>query len=113
MNALLFWSLLLTVCAFVLFVQTLLVVRTIIVARLSFVRYLLVIIVPLVMSIWAFVVSLSGYQANVTQSVMNCQIMIGITILFIVTLALVERKVLPSVARDPLWVTMRERRWTR
>jgi len=128
------WSFILIICAFVLFVQTLLVVRTLILMRQPPVRYLLVIPIPLAISIWAFVVSLSGYDATsllpqtrthvnaamyqpfenaVTQAVIAHQIMTVFVVIMIVMLAVFERKMLPAVERVPLWVRMRERRLTR
>lgn len=133
-NALLWWTFILTVCAFVLFVQTLLVIRTVLLARLALLRYGVVIIVPLAMSIWGFIVSLGGYQSlsllppsgihitpavyaayqsAIAQAVTHCQIMTALIVLFIIALALFERKALPTNERSPLWVAMRERRFTR
>jgi hypothetical protein len=124
------WSFILIVCAFVLFVQSLLVVRTLILMRQSPVRflpYLLIVLIPLAISIWVFVVSLSGYDATsllppphihltaaayqsfenaVTQAVMTHQIMTVFVVIMIVMLAVFERKMLPAVERVPLWVRM-------
>jgi hypothetical protein len=134
MNMLLFWSFILTVCAFVLFVQTLLVVRTLILMRQPPILYLLIVLIPLSISIWAFVVSLSGYDATlllppphihliaamyqpfknaIAQAVIAHQIMTIFVVIVIVMLAVFERKMLPTVERIPLWVSMRERRLTR
>lgn len=131
------WSFILIVCAFVLFVQSLLVVRTLILMRQSpmrFLPYLLIVLIPLAISIWAFVVSLSGYDATallppphihlnatmfqpfknaIAQAVIAHQIMTVFTVIMIVMLAVFERKMLPAVERVPLWVRMRERRLTR
>ena len=131
------WSFILIVCAFVLFVQTLLVIRTLVLMRQSpihYLRYLLIVLIPLGISTWAFVVSLSGYDATsllppphihltaaayqpfenaVTQAVIAHQIMTVFVVIMIVMLAVFERKMLPAVERVPLWVRMRERRLTR
>lgn len=131
------WSFILIVCAFVLFVQTLLVIRTLILMRqppVRFLPYLLIVLIPLAISIWAFVFSLSGYDATsllpqtrthvnsamyqpfenaITQAVIAHQIMTVFTVIMIVILAVFERKMLPAVERTPLWVRMRERRLTR
>jgi hypothetical protein len=136
-NMLLFWSFILTVCAFVLFVQTLLVIRTLVLMQQSpmhYLRCLPIVLIPLVISIWAFVVSLSGYDATtllppphvhlstaafqafknaIAQAVIAHQVMTVFTAIMIVILAVFERKMLPAVERVPLWVRMRERRLTR
>lgn len=134
LNDLQTWSFILIVCTFVLFVQTLLVIRTLILMRQPPVRYLLIVLIPLAISIWAFVVSLSGYDATsllppphihltvamyqpfknaIAQAVIAHQIMTVFTVIMIVMLAVFERKMLPAVERVPLWVRMRERRLTR
>ncbi|MEO8971629.1 MAG: hypothetical protein ABI406_08535 [Ktedonobacteraceae bacterium] len=134
MNDLQTWSFILIVCAFVLFVQTLLVLRTLILMRPFPLRFLPIILIPLAISIWAFVVSLGGYDATsllppphihvsvamfqpyenaITQAVIARQILTGFTVVIIAILALFERKMLPTVERTPLWVSMRERRLTR
>lgn len=127
------WSFILIVCAFVLFVQTLLVLRTLILMRPFPLRFLPIILIPLAISIWSFVVSLSGYDATsllpphihvtlamyqvyenaITHAVIARQILTGFTVIVIVILALFEWKMLPTVERPPLWVRMRERRLIR
>ena len=129
------WSFILIICAFVLFVQTLLVMRTLILMRRFPLLFLPIVLIPLAISIWAFVVSLSGYsdiaslqpplhihvsmatyqpyENAITQAVIARQIMTGFTVIIIALLALFERKILPTVERTPLWVRMRERRLTR
>ena len=136
-NELQTWSFILIICAFVLFVQSLLVIRTLILMRqpaMRFLPHLLIVLIPLAISIWAFVVSLSGYDATsllppphihltaamyqpfenaITQAVIAHQIMTVFTVIMIVMLAVFERKMLPAVERTSLWVRMRERRLTR
>lgn len=128
------WSFILTVCAFVLFIQTLLVLRTLILMRPFPLRFLPLILIPLAISIWSFIVSLSDYDVAsllpppnisvspavyqqyenvITQAVITRQFLTGFTVIIITILALFERKMLPTVERTPLWVKMRERRLTR
>jgi hypothetical protein len=127
------WSFILIVCAFVLFMQTLLVLRTLILMRPFPLRFLPIILIPLAISVWSFVVSLSGYDVTsmlpphihvsvamyqlyenaITQAVIARQILAGFTVIIIVIFALFERKMLPTVERTPLWVRMRERRLIR
>lgn len=127
------WSFILIVCAFVLFVQTLLVLRTLILMRPFPLRFLPIIFIPLAISIWSFLVSLSGYDAAtllpphihvsvtmyqlyenaIAQAVIARQILTGFTVIIIVIFALFENKMLPTVERTPLWVRMRERRLIR
>lgn len=135
MNDVQTWSFILIICAFVLFVQTLLVIRTFILMRRFPLLFLPIVLIPLAISIWSFVVSLSGYsdiasllppphihismatyqpyENAITQAVIGRQIMTGFTVIIIALLALFERKMLPTVERTPLWVRMRERRLTR
>ena len=129
------WSFILIICSFVLFVQTLLVIRTLILMRRLPLLFLPIVLIPLAISIWSFVVSLSGYsdiaslqpplhihvsmatyqpyENAITQAVIARQIMTAFTVIIIALLALFERKILPTVERTPLWVRMRERRLTR
>ncbi|HLX40046.1 MAG TPA: hypothetical protein VKR42_05910 [Ktedonobacteraceae bacterium] len=129
------WSFILIICAFVLFVQTLLVIRTLVLMRLFPLRLLPIVLIPLAISILAFVVSLGGYadiaslqpplhihismatyqpyENAITQAVITRQIMSGFTVIIIALLAYFEWKMLPTVDRTPLWVRMRERRLTR
>ncbi|HVB22227.1 MAG TPA: hypothetical protein VNG51_09805 [Ktedonobacteraceae bacterium] len=128
------WSFILTVCAFVLFIQTLLVLRTLILMRPFPLRFLPFILIPLAISIWSFIVSLSDYDVAsllpppnisvspavyqqyenaIAQAVITRQFLTGFTVIIITILALFERKMLPTVERTPLWVKMRERRLTR
>ena len=101
---------------------------------MRFLPHLLIVLIPLAISIWAFVVSLSGYDAAsllppphihltaamyqpfenaIKQAVIAHQIMTVFTVIMIVMLAVFERKMLPAVERTSLWVRMRERRLTR
>lgn len=128
------WSFILIVCAFVLFVQTLLVLRTLIFMRPFPLRFLPIVLIPLAISICSFVVSLNSYtvipllpppnirltaamyqpyENAITQAVIAHQILTGFTVVIIAILALFEWKMLPTVERTPLWVRMRERRLTR
>ncbi len=133
LNDLQTWSFILIVCAFVLFIQTLLVLRTLILMRPFPLRFLPIIFIPLAISIWSFVVSSIGYDVAsllpphvhvsaatyqqyenaITQAVIARQILTGFTVIVIVLFALFEWKMLPTVERTPLWVRMRERRLTR
>jgi len=128
------WSFILIVCAFVLFVQSVLVLRTLLLMRPFPLRLLPIVLIPLVISVWSFVLSLSGYNATsllppshihltvamylsyenaIEQAVITRQILTGFTIVVIAIFALFERKMLPTVERTPLWVRMRERRLLR
>lgn len=134
LNDLQTWSFILIVCAFVLFVQSLLVLRTLILMRPFPLRLLPIVLIPLVISIWSFVVSLGGYNATsllppphmhltvamylsyenaIEQAVIVRQILTGFTVIVVAIFALFERKMLPTVERTSLWVRMRERRLLR
>ena len=113
------WSFILTVCAFVLFIQTLLVLRTLILMRPFPLRFLPFILIPLAISIWSFIVSLSDYDVAsllpppnisvspavyqqyenaIAQAVITRQFLTGFTVIIITILALFERKMLPTVS---------------
>lgn len=134
LNDLELWSFILAVCAFVLCIQTLLMLRTLILMRPFPLRFLPIILVALAISMWAFIMSLSDYDvvsllppphihltealyqqyANaIAHAVIIRQFLTGFTVISIGLLALIERKMLPTVERTPLWVKMRERRLIR
>ena len=134
LNDLQIWTFILVVCAFVLFIQTLLVLRTLILMRPFPLRFLLLTLIPLAVSIWSFILSLSDYDVAsllpppnipvssamylryehaISQAVITRQFLTVFTVIIIAVFALFERKMLPTVERTPLWVKMRERRLIR
>ncbi len=130
-NMLLFWAFTLTVCAFVLFVHSLLLMRKLIHAQhLSWWKMLTVILSCLV-SIWSMFVAYGGFstvpnfngvifghftmayymmfKASIDMAVISCQVQTAIVLAVFIIGAYLERKMFPTVKLAPQWVTIRER----
>lgn len=133
MNMLLFWSFALTVCAFALFVHSLLLMSKPIQSQhLSWWKMLVVILTCLV-SIWSMFVAFDGFStvlyfsnslswhyfppnfynmlvANVNMAIVSCQIQAAIVVAVLIIGTFLGRKLFPTVKTVPQWVTIRENR---
>ncbi|MEO8971630.1 MAG: hypothetical protein ABI406_08540, partial [Ktedonobacteraceae bacterium] len=134
-NILLFWSFALTVCAFALFVHSLLLMRKLIhLQHLSWWK-MLVVILSCPVGIWSMFVAFGGFSmvpvfddilsghggpnfflvvnANIDMAIVSCQVQMAIVVAVFIVSAYFERKMFPPVELAPQWVTIRENHLTR
>ncbi len=134
-NMLLFWSFALTVCAFALFVHSLLLMRKLIHSQhLSWWKMLTVILTCMV-SIWSLIMAFDAFsmvpifndifgthftiqfymmfQTSIDMATISCQVQTAIVVAVFMIGAYLERKMFPNVKLAPQWVTMIESRLTR
>jgi len=125
------WSVILALCAFVLFVKVSLLVRALIVTRQAAWKYLLVLL-PLIVSVWSFIVATNLLQvysdtlhsfvpglhfslllfyylkATMLQAANDSIIQVLVTLLVFRFTLFIERRAIPRVERTPAWVLARE-----
>ncbi len=125
------WPVILSLCAFVLFVKASLLIRALIVARQAAWKYLLVLL-PLIVSAWSFAVAtnslyvysytlrglVSGIhfgpflyyylKATMLQAANDSIIQLLVTLLVFWFTLFIERRAIPRVERTPAWVLARE-----
>jgi hypothetical protein len=135
LNSPLFWSVVVSVCSFALFVEVASLVRVIILTRPALWRYLFAAI-PLAVSILSFIVAWNALNVDeyvaatfshgflapglaqtlremVAQTISACQIQAGITVAVFIMILFAERRAFPRGNRPPAWVLARERAFRR
>ncbi|MHB8600770.1 MAG: hypothetical protein ACYDER_28685 [Ktedonobacteraceae bacterium] len=134
-NMLLFWSFALTVCAFALFVYSLLLMRKLIHSQHLSWWKMLVVILSCLVGIWSMFVAFGGFSlvpsvniiymgrfpwafynmlvTSIDMATMSCQVQTAIVVAVFMIGAYLERKMFPTVKLAPQWVTMIESRLTR
>ncbi len=109
LGALTFWSVALTLCAFVLFVEAIGLVRASFVTRQARWRSCLAVL-PAGISIWSFIVALNAYndyldlppsfppsawhflEMRIAQTTLVCQLQVGITVAILLLILILERR---------------------
>lgn len=134
-NMLLFWSFALTVCAFALFVHSLLLLRKLILSPHLSAWKILTVVLSTLVSIWSMFVAFGGLStvpnfnglilghggpifymivnASIDMATISCQVQTAIVVAVFMIGAYLERKMFPTVKLAPQWVTMIESRLTR
>lgn len=134
-NILLFWSFTLTVCAFVLFVHSLLLMRKLILSQHLSGWKMLVVALSCLVGIWSMFMAYGGFltepnfaglfvghagpnfyimfNARIDMAIVSCQVQTVIVVAVFIISAYLERKMFPPVELAPQWVIIREKRLTR
>ncbi|HLJ32798.1 MAG TPA: hypothetical protein VKU38_04065 [Ktedonobacteraceae bacterium] len=135
-DMLLFWAFTLTVCAFALFVHSLLLLRKLIHTQHLSAWKMLTVVLSVLVSIWSLFMAFGafsmepnfsgniiwghfslafyiGLKANIDMATVSCQVQTAIVVAVFIIGAYLERKMFPIVKPAPQWVTVREGRPTR
>lgn len=134
-NMLLFWAFTLTVCAFALFVHSLLLLRKLIHSQHLSAWKMLTVVLSVLVSIWSLFMAFGafsmvpnfygiflphitlafymGFKASIDMATVSCQVQTAIVVAVFIIGAYLERRMFPIVKPAPQWVTMRGSRLKR
>lgn len=130
MNMLLFWSFALTVCAFALFVHSLVLLRKLIYAQHLSAWKMLTVVLSTLVSIWSTFVAFGAFSmvpqfsgliiwghfgpdfymriaSSIDMAIVSCQVQTAIVGAVFIIGAYLERKMFPSFSLVPQWVTIK------
>jgi hypothetical protein len=134
-DMLLVWAFVLTICAFALFVHSLLLLRKLIHSQHLSAWKMLTVVLSTLVSIWSMFVAFGGFstepnfygmfvphsgwnfymmfKASIDMATVSCQVQTAIVVAVFIIGVYLERKMFPHVELAPQWVTTRENRLTR